>query len=75
MSFMLYKIVNKVKWNALITPGAKIFHGFDNDLTDGFIHMSTAEQLYSTFLKKYNTSGKHEYNVLGIDVHTLTGVQ
>jgi uncharacterized protein (DUF952 family) len=74
---IVYKIVSKTNWNNLVRSGVKICKGFDNDLTDGFIHMSTAEQLHMTFLKKYNnnTSSKNDYNLLGIDLFSLQDVK
>jgi uncharacterized protein (DUF952 family) len=69
MSNIVYKIVSKVNWTNFIKSGAKECKGFDNDLKDGFIHLSTHEQLYSTFIKKYNLSNKDKFNVLAVDLN------
>lgn len=68
MSNIVYKIVSKVNWTNFIKTGAKECKGFENDLRDGFIHLSTHKQLYPTFIKKYNPTDKKKFNVLAIDL-------
>lgn len=72
MSNIAYKIVSKVNWNNFIKSGAKECNGFDNDLIDGFIHLSTHKQLYDTYIKKYGSvnklKDKNKFNLLAIDL-------
>jgi len=75
MSNIVYKIVSKVNWSNFIKSGIKECKGFDNDLTDGFIHLSTHDQLYSTFIKKYNNENKNKYNLLAVDLEQSEDVK
>ncbi len=65
---IVYKIVSKVNWNNFINSGIKECKGFDNDLKDGFIHLSTHKQLYYTFIKKNNLKDKNQFNLLAVDL-------
>lgn len=67
-SNIAYKIVTKINWNNFIKSGVKECKGFDNDLIDGFIHLSTHEQLYPTFIKKYNIKDKEKFNLISVDL-------
>jgi len=49
----IYKILKLEEWATLTNAGE--FKGSQDDLRDGFIHLSTQEQLQST-LDKYYTS-------------------
>ncbi len=69
LSNIVYKIVSKINWYNFIKTGAKECRGFDNDIKDGFIHLSTHEQLYSTFIKKYDPKNISDFNLLAIDLH------
>lgn len=81
MANMAYKIVSKVNWSNFIKTGAKECKGFDNDLKDGFIHLSTHEQLYPTFVRKYgyfssvDSTFKRNFNLLAIDLNTSENVK
>ncbi len=72
---IVYKIVPKVNWSSFIKSGAKECKGFDNDLRDGFIHLSTHEQLYQTFIKKYNIEDKNQFNLLAVDLKLSENVK
>lgn len=65
---IVYKIVSKTNWNNFIRSGMRECKGFDNDIRDGFIHLSTHEQLYPTFIKKYKLVDKSKFNLLGVDL-------
>jgi uncharacterized protein (DUF952 family) len=68
MERIIYKFVTKANWSAFLKSGATEFKGFDNDLTDGFIHLSTHENLYKTFIKKNKESDKNKFKLLAIDL-------
>jgi uncharacterized protein (DUF952 family) len=70
-----YKIVKKTNWDKFIRSRIKECRGFDNDLIDGFIHLSTHEQIYSTFIKKYSLSDKNKFNLLAIDLKVSNDVR
>ena len=65
-----YKIVTRVNWTSFIESKKTECYGFDNDLTDGFIHLSTRDQIINTFNNKYRTTStdKDQYNLLAIDL-------
>lgn len=75
MSKIVYKFVCKTNWSLFIKSGAKECKGFDNDLTDGFIHLSTYEQLYSTFIKKYSLKDKDKFNILALQLKPTDDVR
>jgi uncharacterized protein (DUF952 family) len=75
MSNIVYKIVSKVNWNKFIKSGSKECKGFDNDLKDGYIHLSTHEQLYPTFIKKYELKNRSKFNVLAVDLNESENVK
>lgn len=46
-----FKILTADQWAAFVADG--VFHGAPIDLEDGYIHMSTADQLQATFDKYF----------------------
>lgn len=48
----IYKIVARSEWAAAIATGR--FNGAEIDLTDGYIHFSTAEQVAETAAKHFD---------------------
>ena len=46
-----YKVLTADQWTQFQTDGQ--FHGAPIDITDGYIHMSTAEQLAETLAKHF----------------------
>lgn len=69
---VVYKIVCKTNWSEFIKSGLNECRGFDNDIRDGFIHLSTHEQLLPTFLKKYDIKDKNKFNILAVDSDKVT---
>jgi len=65
---IVYKIVSKVNWSNFIGSGNKECWGFENDLKDGFIHLSTHKQLYPTFIKKYHLENKNSLNIIAVNL-------
>lgn len=51
MSAFVFKILRSVEWEAAEQRGA--FSGSADDVRDGFIHMSTLEQLQGTLAKHF----------------------
>ncbi len=47
-----FKIFTAEQWQIFVRDG--LFHGAPIDLADGYIHMSTAEQLDETLAKHFN---------------------
>jgi len=47
----IYKILRDPEWAEL--QGSGLFHGSADDIRDGFIHLSTKDQLQSTLDKHY----------------------
>lgn len=76
MSKIVYKIVTKVNWNNFILSGAKECKGFDNDIKDGFIHLSSHKDLYSTFICKYKSeSVKNTCKLIAVDLDLSNNVK
>ena len=48
---LVYKLLRAAEWASFETGGA--FAGSPDDVRDGFIHLSTAEQLPGTFAKHF----------------------
>ena len=48
---MIFKIVEREAWRAACRDGA--FHGSADDLRDGFIHFSTADQVRETAARHF----------------------
>jgi len=55
MSAFVFKILRSVEWEAAKQRGA--FSGSADDVRDGFIHMSTLEQLPGTLAKHFAGEG------------------
>lgn len=72
---VVYKIVSKYNWNNFINSGLNQCNGFENDLKDGFIHLSTHKQLYNTYLKKYNNYNKNHFNIIAVDLNNSDSVK
>jgi uncharacterized protein (DUF952 family) len=64
---IIYKICPKPLWDAAERDG--IFRGSDVDLSDGFIHFSTAEQLAGTAAKHF--AGQTDLLLIAIDADSL----
>jgi len=62
-----YKIVDRTEWDAAVASGA--YAGSTVDLKDGYIHMSTAEQLPETAARHY--AGRGGLVVLTVDLEGL----
>jgi len=65
----LYKIIAAAHWRAAEHDG--IFRGSADDLRDGFIHFSTAEQVKETAAKYF--SGQDDLLLISIDGARLGG--
>ncbi len=59
----VYKILQRTKWQAALRDG--IFHGSCDDLRDGFIHLSTADQLAGTIAKHFH--GRTDLVLVALD--------
>ena len=46
-----YKVLTQTQWNDFVRDG--VFRGAPVDLADGYIHLSTAEQLSETIAKHF----------------------
>jgi beta-hydroxylase len=71
----VFKFVPKVSWNGFILTNSPIFKGYGNDIRDGFIHLSTHEQLYSTFTSKYLEQEKCDFKLLAVDINTVDNIK
>lgn len=67
MSDTAYKILTRDQWQAFEAEG--LFLGAPVDLTDGYIHLSTAEQLEETIAKHF--AGQTGLVVAEVDLTTL----
>jgi uncharacterized protein (DUF952 family) len=63
----VYKIVHAPQWHAAVVSG--IFEGSADDKRDGFIHLSTAEQLPGTIAKYFR--GQSDVLLVAYDCSTL----
>jgi uncharacterized protein (DUF952 family) len=64
----LYRIVSSADWREAVHQGA--FQGSPDDLRDGFIHLSTAEQVRETAAKHY--AGKSDLVLLFVHEQKLS---
>ncbi|MBO9107508.1 MULTISPECIES: DUF952 domain-containing protein [Agrobacterium] len=62
-SAIIYKIVPETLWNAARAQG--VFEGAAIDLTDGFIHFSTAKQAAETAARHF--SGQTDLLLIAVD--------
>jgi uncharacterized protein (DUF952 family) len=64
---LAYKIIDAAEWTAAQSAGA--YAGSAVDLADGYIHMSTADQLAETAAKHY--AGRTGLVLLSVDLDRL----
>jgi uncharacterized protein (DUF952 family) len=64
---LIYKIVSAPEWRR--AESASVFHGAAIDLTDGFIHFSTADQVEETAAKHF--AGQNDLLLVAIDASRL----
>ena len=62
-----YKVLTAPQMAALLTDG--VFTGAPIDLADGYIHMSSADQLDETVAKHF--AGQHDLHVAAVDLAVL----
>lgn len=79
-SNLAYKVITKTNWNNFIKLNVSKCYGFDNDIKDGFIHLSTIEQLDRTLDKlvpedKFGLKEYKNFNILCIDLDNSKGVR
>ena len=63
MQPLIYKVCSQAEWDNAVDQAA--FHGSADDLRDGFIHLSTAEQLIGTLARHF--SGARDLLLIGYD--------
>lgn len=64
---LVYKICRGAEWQAAIAAGR--YDGSPDDVRDGFIHLSTAEQLEGTLARHFH--GIDDLVVIAFDAATL----
>ena len=64
---LIYKVVSAQEWSVAKEQGE--FRGAAIDLTDGYIHFSTAEQLRETVKKHF--AGQTDLLLVGVEVDRL----
>ena len=62
-----YKIIDAAEWREAVAEG--VYAGSAFDLADGYIHLSTADQLAETARKHY--AGRENLVLLTVDLTTL----
>jgi uncharacterized protein (DUF952 family) len=67
MTDLIYKILSTDEWNTAQTAG--LYRGSADDVRDGFIHFSTAQQTPGTYVKYF--SGKPDLMLAAIDAAAL----
>jgi uncharacterized protein (DUF952 family) len=67
MAKLIYKICPAPMWQAAEQEG--VFHGAPVDLSDGFIHFSTADQVRETAAKHF--AGQHDLVLVAVDEAAL----
>ena len=67
MSQLIFKIISAAEWQAAERAGA--FKGAGIDLSDGFIHFSTAEQAAETAAKHF--AGQRDLVLVAVDAEPL----
>lgn len=67
MTAIAYKLVDGREWQAARTQG--VYRGSVLDRADGFIHLSTAEQLPGTASKHY--AGREDLRLVEVDLTAL----
>lgn len=69
MSSVAYKLVDRAEWTAALAAGA--YAGSAVDRADGFIHMSTADQLAETARRHY--AGRDDLVLVEVALAPLGG--
>jgi uncharacterized protein (DUF952 family) len=64
---LIYKILSAAEWNDAERVG--VFAGAGIDVSDGYIHFSTAEQAEETAAKHF--AGKSDLVLVAVDMDTL----
>ncbi len=64
---LIYKICDRTLWDAAVEAGE--FKGAEIDLTDGYIHFSTAEQMRETAAKHF--AGREGLVIIAVDADAL----
>jgi uncharacterized protein (DUF952 family) len=64
---MIYKICSAAEWREAARAG--IFHGSPDDLRDGYIHFSTAEQVAQTAARHF--AGQDDLLLIAVDAAAL----
>jgi uncharacterized protein (DUF952 family) len=64
---LAYKIIDTAEWDVAVSLGT--YAGSAVDLADGFIHLSTAEQLEETARKHF--AGRRDLTLLTVDLAKL----
>lgn len=64
---LIFKILPEALWREAMNAG--VFHGAPVDLSDGYIHFSTAEQVRETAARHF--AGKTDLVLAAIDSETL----
>ena len=67
MDALAYKIIDAAEWRDALAEGA--YAGSPVDLADGYIHLSTADQLGETARKHY--AGRENLMLLTVDLAAL----
>jgi uncharacterized protein (DUF952 family) len=67
MDAVAYKIIDAAEWRKAVAEGA--YAGSEVDLADGYIHLSTADQLSETARKHY--AGREDLLLLTVDLAAL----
>lgn len=67
MKARVYKICGRTEWQAACAQGT--YAGSTDDARDGFIHLSTAEQLAGTLEKHF--AGQDDLLLIAFDTRTL----
>ncbi len=67
MSQLIYKILSAGEWQA--AEGAGVFKGAGIDLSDGYIHFSTAAQAAETAAKHF--AGQRDLVLVAVDAEKL----
>lgn len=64
---LVYKICDATLWEAAIEAGE--FKGAEIDLSDGYIHFSSAEQMRETAAKHF--AGREDLVIIAVDAEAL----
>ncbi len=70
MSTAAFKVLTAEQWRQFEADG--VFKGAPVDLADGYIHLSTADQLEETIAKHF--AGQRNLTIVTIDLEALGGL-